>query len=121
MTRSRSRSDLPSGDRAPSDRVPSADSVPSSRVAPKRLSVRTLPPPDLAEVRVIAASPDTAQLVADVLRTVFAATEPRSYPADRRRGGTRLHLTVDIGHPSASPNPNRGLRQGSALLHDDEI
>ncbi|MEU3601595.1 hypothetical protein ABZ714_23175 [Streptomyces sp. NPDC006798] len=58
----------------------------------------TLPPPGHAEVRIVAASPDTARLVADVLRRCFAGGEQRSYPAPE--GGTRLHLTVDTAHPS---------------------
>lgn len=52
-----------------------------------------LPPPGYAEVRVVAATPDAARMVADVLRHFFAGEEQRSYPAPG--GGTRLHLTVD--------------------------
>jgi hypothetical protein len=47
-----------------------------------------------AEVRIVAASPDVARRVAEVLRRCFAATEQRSYPASTE-GGTRLQLTVD--------------------------
>lgn len=47
-----------------------------------------------AEVRIVAASPEAARQVAEVLRRCFAATEQRSYPAGSD-GGTRLHLTVD--------------------------
>ncbi|GGT69376.1 MULTISPECIES: hypothetical protein [Streptomyces] len=52
-----------------------------------------LPPAGHAEVRIVAASPETARAVAEVLRHCFAGAEQRSYPAPG--GGTRLHLTVD--------------------------
>ncbi|MFD5078856.1 hypothetical protein [Streptomyces sp. NPDC058371] len=51
----------------------------------------------LAEVRIIAAHPDTAQLVAQVLRRYFSGDEPRSYPAGEDGSGTLLHFTVDTG------------------------
>ncbi|SEB81903.1 hypothetical protein [Streptomyces sp. TLI_105] len=57
-----------------------------------------LPPPGHAEIRVVAATPDTARRVAEVLRRCFAGEEQRSYPAPG--GGTRLHLTVDTAHPA---------------------
>jgi hypothetical protein len=47
-----------------------------------------------AEVHIVAASPEVARRVAEVLRRCFAATEQRSYPAGAD-GGTRLQLTVD--------------------------
>ncbi|MFV0133167.1 hypothetical protein ACLGIH_07980 [Streptomyces sp. HMX87] len=47
-----------------------------------------------AEVHVVAASPEVARRVAEVLRRCFAATEQRSFPAGDE-GGTRLELTVD--------------------------
>ncbi|MFF5701830.1 hypothetical protein ACFY7H_04930 [Streptomyces sp. NPDC012794] len=52
-----------------------------------------LPVAGNAEVRIVAASPEAARAVAEVLRRCFDATEQRSYPAPG--GGTRLHLTVD--------------------------
>ncbi|MFC8584485.1 hypothetical protein ACFUGD_08030 [Streptomyces sp. NPDC057217] len=52
-----------------------------------------LPPAGHAEIRIVAATPETARAVAEVLRRSFAGTEQRSYPA--QDGGTRLHLTVD--------------------------
>ncbi|RPF34634.1 hypothetical protein [Streptomyces sp. TLI_185] len=52
-----------------------------------------------AEVRVVAASPEAARRVAEVLRRCFAATEQRSYPAGAE-GGTRLDLTVDTARPA---------------------
>ncbi|MFJ2895868.1 hypothetical protein ACIO87_13405 [Streptomyces sp. NPDC087218] len=57
-------------------------------------------PPGHAEVRIVAASPETARIVADVLRRCFAGGEQRSYPAPG--GGTRLHLTVDTAHTAES-------------------
>lgn len=53
---------------------------------------------DLAEVRIIAASPDIAQRVAQLLRRYLRCDEPRSYPAGPDGQGTLLHLTVDTGH-----------------------
>ncbi|MEV5433060.1 hypothetical protein [Streptomyces sp. NPDC052701] len=47
-----------------------------------------------AEVHVVAASPEVARQVAEVLRRSFASTEQRSYPVSGE-GGTRLELTVD--------------------------
>ncbi|MEV6740272.1 hypothetical protein AB0N14_26300 [Streptomyces sp. NPDC051104] len=52
------------------------------------------PSAEYAEVHVVAASPEVARRVAEVLRRCFAATEQRSYPASPE-GGTRLELTVD--------------------------
>ncbi|MDI9888554.1 hypothetical protein QMZ92_30340 [Streptomyces sp. HNM0645] len=52
-----------------------------------------LPRPGLAEIRIVAATPEAARTVAEVIRRCFAGTEQRSYPAPG--GGTRLHLTVD--------------------------
>ncbi|WTN54543.1 hypothetical protein OG961_01040 [Streptomyces sp. NBC_00626] len=70
------------------------------------------PAPGLAEVRIVAATPDAARAVADVLRLCFAGGEQRSYPAPD--GGTRLHLTVDTTHTAeparswlASSSPSR--------------
>lgn len=50
-----------------------------------------------AKVRIVAASPDVARRVAEVLRRCFDATEQRSYPAGPD-GGTLLDLTVDTAH-----------------------
>lgn len=47
-----------------------------------------------ADVRIVAASPEVARRVAEVLRRCFAATEQCSYPAGTG-GGTRLELVVD--------------------------
>ncbi|WP_137988400.1 hypothetical protein [Streptomyces vilmorinianum] len=53
----------------------------------------TLPSAGHAEIRIVAASPEAARAVAEVIRRSFAGTEQRSYPVPE--GGTRLHLTVD--------------------------
>ncbi|MFF9116557.1 hypothetical protein ACF09Y_13315 [Streptomyces massasporeus] len=58
---------------------------------------------DLAEVRIIAASPDIAQRVAQLLRRYLRCDEPRSYPAGPDGQGTLLHLTVDTGHVGEEP------------------
>ncbi|MEU3337293.1 hypothetical protein ACWCQ1_47435 [Streptomyces sp. NPDC002144] len=52
------------------------------------------PPDGRAEVRIVAASPEVARRVAEVLRHCFAATEHRSFPAGAG-GGTRRELAVD--------------------------
>jgi hypothetical protein len=54
-----------------------------------------LPSDGHAEVRIVAATPEAARAVAEVIRRSFAGTEQRSYPVPE--GGTRLHLTVDTG------------------------
>ncbi|WP_308122022.1 hypothetical protein [Streptomyces sp. TRM70350] len=59
---------------------------------------------ELAEVRIIAASPEFAQRVAQLLRRNFRCDEPRSYPAGADGQGTLLHLTVDTGHVTAEPS-----------------
>ncbi|WP_055489528.1 hypothetical protein [Streptomyces sp. TP-A0356] len=56
-----------------------------------------LPSGGHADVRIVAATPDVARRVAQVLRCCFASTEQRSYPAGRG-GATRLYLTIDTTH-----------------------
>ncbi|MDX2576781.1 hypothetical protein PV332_15005 [Streptomyces scabiei] len=51
-----------------------------------------------AEVRIVAASPETYRAVAEALRHCIAGTEQRSYPAPG--GGPRLHLTVATETPA---------------------
>ncbi|MCZ1005517.1 hypothetical protein [Streptomyces lydicus] len=63
-------------------------------------------PSGMAEVRIVAASPEAARRVAEALRHCFPATEQRSYPAGHD-GGTRLHITVDTMH---TPEPNTTAR-----------
>ncbi|MEU0217450.1 hypothetical protein ABZ281_21030 [Streptomyces sp. NPDC006265] len=62
------------------------------------------PPDGHADVRIIAASPEVARRVAEVLRHCFATTEQRSYPADAA-GGTRLQLTVDTTSAAEPARP----------------
>ncbi|GCB47520.1 hypothetical protein [Streptomyces sp. NL15-2K] len=62
-----------------------------------------------AEVHIVAASPEVARRVAEVLRHCFAATEQRSYPAGAD-GGTRLQLTVDT---SRTAGPARSWLESS--------
>ncbi|MEU7162433.1 hypothetical protein AB0A82_41810 [Streptomyces chrestomyceticus] len=50
--------------------------------------------PGYVDVRIEAASPEAARLVAQTLRDRYAGAEQRSYP-DAPDGGTRLHLTID--------------------------
>lgn len=57
---------------------------------------RSLPGPGLADVRVIAATPEVARQVAELLRHWFTGGEQRSYPAGTSGTGTRLNLTVDV-------------------------
>nr|WP_055471215.1 hypothetical protein [Streptomyces pathocidini] len=68
--------------------------------------------PGLAEVRIVAASPEAARTVAEALRHQFAATEQRSYPTGHD-GGTRLHITVDTTH---APEPQLSF-QSDVLTH----
>ncbi|MEU7202543.1 hypothetical protein [Streptomyces sp. NPDC045470] len=61
--------------------------------------------PGYADVRIEAASPEAARLVAQTLRERYAGAEQRSYP-DAPDGGTRLHLTVDTTRtPDAAEAP----------------
>lgn len=57
----------------------------------------------LAEVRIMAADPDIAQQVAQLLRHTFRCDEQRSYPTGADGRGTLLHLTVDTGHVAEEP------------------
>ncbi|MBT2467441.1 hypothetical protein [Streptomyces sp. ISL-66] len=80
-----------------------------------------LPSVGHAEVRIIAASPEAARAVAEVLRRCFAGMEQRSYPASD--GGTRLHLTVDT---ESAAGPARSWLTASRSpagtgAHTDEV
>ncbi|MGX8907341.1 hypothetical protein ACR820_19360 [Streptomyces netropsis] len=78
---------------------------------------QTLPAAGLAEVRIIAASPETARRITEVLRLRFAATEPRGYdPGD---GATGLHLTVDTIHAPEILGPFRPRLVTEAPLRDE--
>ncbi|MEU5182704.1 hypothetical protein [Streptomyces longwoodensis] len=74
------------------------------------------PPDGYADVRVVAASPEVARRVAEVLRRCFASTEQRSYPADTE-GGTRLELTVDT---TSAAEPVRSWLQTSRSPSTDD-
>ena len=63
-----------------------------------------LPSAGHAEVRIVAATPEVARRVAEVLRHCFTSTEQRSYPAGRD-GATRLHLTIDTARPRSPHDP----------------
>ncbi|MFI1165066.1 hypothetical protein ACH4UM_15980 [Streptomyces sp. NPDC020801] len=81
-----------------------------------------LPSAGHAEVRIVAATPEVARRVAEVLRRCFAATEQRSYPAGRE-GATRLHLTIDTVH-TAEPARSWLAASDSARqdqTHADEV
>ncbi|WP_031482963.1 hypothetical protein [Streptomyces bicolor] len=103
--------------RSRSERSDDVDSTPE---------VRWTPPAGegLAEVRVVAADPATAQRVADVLRQVFPSDEPRSYPTGPDGRGTLLHLTVDTRPAADAPSaPSPWLdssRSQGRRTHTDE-
>lgn len=68
-----------------------------------------------ADVRIVAASPEVARRVAEVLRRCFAATEQRSYPAGSE-GGTLLQLTVDT---TRAAEPARSWLETSSSPGED--
>ncbi|MFI0153047.1 hypothetical protein [Streptomyces lydicus] len=85
----------------------------------------TMPSAGIAEVRIVAASPEAARRIAEVLRHCFPATEQRSYPAGHD-GGTRLHMTVDTTHtpePHATAPPWLVASKSAARgrPHPDEV
>ncbi|MFH9426105.1 hypothetical protein [Streptomyces sp. NPDC017529] len=77
------------------------------------------PGPGHAEVRIVAASPEAARLVAQTLRDHYAAAEQRSYPAEAPDGGTRLHLTVDTTRTSGAVEPPRPWPVAGRPHHDE--
>ncbi|GAA2650309.1 hypothetical protein GCM10010400_01580 [Streptomyces aculeolatus] len=82
--------------------------------------ITSQPGPGMADIRIIAGSPETAQEIAEVLRHRFAATAQRSYPTAEADGGTRLHLTVDITLAPDPPGPPRP-RRVTEHPHSDEL
>ncbi|MGA4840510.1 hypothetical protein [Streptomyces sp. G45] len=76
------------------------------------------------EVRIIAADPDAARLVARALGRILVCDEPRSYPAGGEGCGTRLHLTVDtLRTREPEPAPRSWLadsRSQTQRTHVDE-
>ncbi|GAB2958136.1 hypothetical protein GCM10023080_017320 [Streptomyces pseudoechinosporeus] len=81
-----------------------------------------LPSADRAEVRIIAATPEAARRVAEVLHRCFSSTEQRSYPAGGE-GATRLHLTVDTTHAAEPARSWLATSQSSFEDHQysDEV
>ncbi|MFG2119888.1 hypothetical protein [Streptomyces sp. NPDC048710] len=83
---------------------------------------KPLPSESHAEVRIVAATPEVARRVAEVLRRCFASTEQRSYPAGRE-GGTRLHLTLDTAHTAEPARSWLATSKSTdqAHAHADEV
>ncbi|MFH9858909.1 hypothetical protein [Streptomyces sp. NPDC017202] len=81
-----------------------------------------LPSEGYAEVRVVAATPDVARRVAEVLRRCFASAEQRSYPAGQE-GGTRLHLTIDTTRAAGPAQSWLSASESSSKdpSHTDEV
>ncbi|CAL9297157.1 MULTISPECIES: hypothetical protein [unclassified Streptomyces] len=75
-----------------------------------------LPSSGRADVRVVAATPEVARRVAEVVRRCFDTTEQRSYPAGPE-GGTLLRLTVDTTRPAG---PARSWLESSEPAYGDE-
>lgn len=76
-------------------------------------SDHSLPSPGVAEVHVIAATPEVARRVAQAIRHCFISTEQCSYPVGRDEG-TVLRITVDTTRAPASSGRFRPwLRHGS--------
>ncbi|WP_432138306.1 MULTISPECIES: hypothetical protein [unclassified Streptomyces] len=98
------------------------DPLPAEGHAEVRTEHDPLPAEGHAEVRVVAATPEAARRVAEVLRRCFASTEQRSYPAGGE-GGTRLHLTLDTARTAEPARSwlatSEGTRQAPA--HSDEV
>lgn len=67
-----------------------------------------LPSAGRAEIRIVAASPETARQVAEAIRRSFATTEQRSYPMRQRR---RNPPPPHRGHHT--PVPPRAILAGS--------
>jgi len=88
--------------------------------AANRHQTTSQPGPGMADIRIVAGSPETAREIAEVLRNRFAATAQRSYPTAEADGGTRLHFTVDVTlapDPPGPPRPRRVTRHP----HSDEL
>jgi hypothetical protein len=81
-----------------------------------------LPSAGHAEVRIVAATPEVARRVAEVLRRCFSSTEQRSYPAGDE-GATRLHLTIDTTNAAEPARTWLATSQSSFEEHQqaDEV
>ncbi|MGW1028193.1 hypothetical protein ACWD4J_31645 [Streptomyces sp. NPDC002577] len=75
-----------------------------------------LPSAGRAEVRIVAATPEVARRVAEVLRRCFSSTEQRSYPAGYE-GATRLHFTVDTTQAAEPARSWLAASQSSSEKH----
>jgi hypothetical protein len=90
-------------------------------------SAHALPASGLAEIRIIAATPEAARRVTLAIRQCFEGHEQRSYPAGADNSGTRLHLTIDTNRLPSGPSDGAGLLPAPADLrrmaapHSDEI
>ncbi|MFJ2931546.1 hypothetical protein ACIO8G_02140 [Streptomyces sp. NPDC087219] len=85
------------------------------------LDTALLPSAAHAEIRIVAATPEAARAVAEVIRRSFAGSEQRSYPVPE--GGTRLHLTVDTGSAAEPSHSWLAASRPSARTgtHVDEV
>ncbi|MFV2121621.1 hypothetical protein ACE14D_25565 [Streptomyces sp. Act-28] len=66
---------------------------------------------------VVAATPEVARRVAEVVRRCFAATEQRSYPAGPE-GGTLLRISVDTTQPAG---PARSWLESSESAFGEQL
>lgn len=74
--------------------------------------------PGHVDVRIEAATPEAARLVAQTLRDHYAGAEQRSYP-DAPDGGTRLHLAVDTTRTPGAMEPPRPWPVAGRPHHDE--
>ncbi|MEE1753532.1 hypothetical protein [Streptomyces sp. SP18CS02] len=74
-----------------------------------------LPQAGHADIRIVAATPEVARVVAEMIRRCFPSTEQRSYPV--AGGGTRLHLTA----APALPRHTAGRPLAPTGAHGDEV
>ncbi|GGV22795.1 DUF1800 domain-containing protein [Streptomyces spectabilis] len=92
-------------------------------VPPAGIGETYWPQEEFAQIRIVAAHPDTARRIARLLHQVFVTDEPRSYPSDG--GGTRLHLTVYTAREKTSPSAARTWLAASdsqaRRTHDEEV
>lgn len=80
-------------------------------------AARPLPAPGIAEVRIVAASPEAARQIAETLRRQFSCTEQRSSPAGTDGTGTVLHFSVDTVR---DPDPATPVRPWLVTSQDGD-
>ncbi|MGK5534323.1 hypothetical protein, partial [Streptomyces sp. URMC 129] len=90
----------------PFSTVSSVSSV-SSVQGSTTVSDEPLPPPGLAEVRITAASAQTAREIAATLRRRFAVIERHGHADGDEHGAVTVHLTVDTTCPPEGSGPFR--------------